>query len=656
MATREEDVVVPIITNTSPEDTSHSNSSPEMNTELIPAFNPDVSVLHIEAWGIEYSHTRPHVTPFSSGSSGSGFVVMHLDETYIVTNAHVAEAERLTVKFPRGDNTKYEATIISIDSSCDLALLKVDNVAFNERAVPIPLLERSPKIDDCIEVHGFPMGGKTVSKTRGTVSRVENQHNYAHSNIQLPVAQLTAAIAPGNSGGPVICNNMLIGVAFQGIRGVEGSGQIIPVSIVKHFLMHNKMIGDVHHSSFPELNIKTSKLNSLTKTSLGLASTTTGLKVKSVPSLSCSGTLLQENDILTHIDGIQIHDDATVMLEDGMFEPYDVLIKRKHIGDTVSISFIRGNTSHACDITLNKAHGANDLVPLIPNYIQPNFYWDSGLLFQTLTKNFLSSTYSNTAKIKKYRNISRDEDNEEVVFISSIIPKSYAQDADGNNIYNDDAKDYKNMKISHVNGTKIKTLADLIITMQNTTSASIKLTLDDDDADDLEIPKASHLENLMLMREFSIAELCSSSYNRFIREISFADVPEMCLFHNSLTQLEILEEVSPPAPPPTPSDVEADREEIIDGSEPNSPNQVDSEAELDGTHIDHSNVEETGAVVNNTIMTGEQNIMLPASNLFQFQQHLDTHPTTKRSRAGATTIASSSEDKPNTAKKRRFIE
>ncbi|KAG6500285.1 hypothetical protein ZIOFF_040128 [Zingiber officinale] len=58
----------------------------------------------------------------------------------------------------------------------------------------------------------YPLGGDTISVTKGMVSRIE----YAHGSSDLLGIQIDAAINPGNSGGPAFNDRgECIGVAFQ---------------------------------------------------------------------------------------------------------------------------------------------------------------------------------------------------------------------------------------------------------------------------------------------------------------------------------------------------------------------------------------------------------------------------------------------------------
>lgn len=63
-------------------------------------------------------------------------------------------------------------------------------------------------------------GGDTICVTKGIVSRVESGE-YMNSSIELLKILTDATIDYGNSGGPVVCGNKVVGVAFQGFPNLE---------------------------------------------------------------------------------------------------------------------------------------------------------------------------------------------------------------------------------------------------------------------------------------------------------------------------------------------------------------------------------------------------------------------------------------------------
>ena len=85
---------------------------------------------------------------------------------------------------------------------------------------------------DRVSVLGFPIGGERMSLTQGVVSRIEVTP-YAQSERRLLAVQIDAAINEGNSGGPVLDGNSLVGIAFQALEQAESVGYMIPTPVVE---------------------------------------------------------------------------------------------------------------------------------------------------------------------------------------------------------------------------------------------------------------------------------------------------------------------------------------------------------------------------------------------------------------------------------------
>ncbi|KAE9463934.1 hypothetical protein C3L33_04066, partial [Rhododendron williamsianum] len=148
----------------------------------------------------------------------------------LLTNAHCIEYGTQVKVKRRGDDTKYVAKVLARGVECDIALLSVENEEFWKGAESLQL-GHLPRLQDAVTVVGYPLGGDTISVTKGVVSRIEVT-SYAHGSSELLGIQIDAAINPGNSGGPAFNDQgECIGVAFQGVlvRRVEPTSDAINV-------------------------------------------------------------------------------------------------------------------------------------------------------------------------------------------------------------------------------------------------------------------------------------------------------------------------------------------------------------------------------------------------------------------------------------------
>ncbi|WP_217924632.1 S1C family serine protease [Miltoncostaea oceani] len=171
-----------------------------------PAFDPQTlyqeaagSIAFIESVGAD-----------GQAGSGSGFVV---EGDRILTNEHVvSDARSVMVSFP-SDREPRVATVVGVDVSADLALLKV-----NQGTLP-PALSLGSATDlspgQPILVIGAPFGLE-LSASTGIVSALNRQIVAPDGLLISNTIQTDAAVNPGNSGGPLLdAEGRVVGVATQ---------------------------------------------------------------------------------------------------------------------------------------------------------------------------------------------------------------------------------------------------------------------------------------------------------------------------------------------------------------------------------------------------------------------------------------------------------
>src|SRR5689334_15417381 len=216
---------------------------------LARAADPERSVIQIFTFAQQPIWDAPWRFDAVRRMGGSGFVIKG---KRIMTNAHVVSWGRQIIVRRYQDPRPYVAEVEHVGHDCDLAVLTVKDEHFFENLEPLELGDL-PKVRSAVVTYGYPAGGEEISYTRGVVSRIELE-TYAHiGNRRLLTCQTDAAINPGNSGGPVIQDDRVVGVAFQGMAGLENTGFFIPPPVIEHFL---KDISDGHYDGFPQAGIR----------------------------------------------------------------------------------------------------------------------------------------------------------------------------------------------------------------------------------------------------------------------------------------------------------------------------------------------------------------------------------------------------------------
>lgn len=195
------------------------------------------STVQIHATIREPEMTRPWTKSPPQEATGSGVVI---SGNRILTNAHVvAYAQRLFVQ-PYQSSDRLEARVVAMDTGIDLAVLTLEDESLFDELPPAQLAERSPNVGATVTALGYPIGGDALSITEGVISRVEYT-SYGEDTFGLQV-QIDAALNPGNSGGPVVLDGAVIGLAFSGLDFAENIGYVIPVEEVELFL--EQTVGD----------------------------------------------------------------------------------------------------------------------------------------------------------------------------------------------------------------------------------------------------------------------------------------------------------------------------------------------------------------------------------------------------------------------------
>ncbi|MGH1428209.1 MAG: S1C family serine protease [Arenicella sp.] len=334
------------------------------------------------------SSAADYFTPWSmlgSGQSGgSGSIIAN---QRILTNAHViANASYIQVQ-RQGGSKKYRAFVEFVSNETDLAILTVEDDAFfeNSKALKIGKL---PETQTTVEAYGFPRGGKTLSITKGVLSRVEHQ-SYAHSNGFFLAGQIDAAINPGNSGGPIIVNGKIVGVVMQGNFGKasENQGYFIPPSIINHVLDDIK---DNRYDGFLEMQVSVQSMeNPALKAFHGMKAGQTGVLVTQVSEGGTSDGILEPGDVLLKVDDFSIADDKTIMFRDKQRTHFKYALDQHAYDDPAKFTFLRDGKEFSVEVS-GKNKLKNPTLARDETFSQlPDYYIYGGIVFVPLNMNLI---------------------------------------------------------------------------------------------------------------------------------------------------------------------------------------------------------------------------------------------------------------------------
>jgi len=421
------------------------------------ALEPKSSVVRI----VNYSQRGDWYSPWDvsgvSESSGSGFIV---SDGLVMTNAHVVSNSRLLLILVHNDPNPYVAEVVHIAHDTDLALIRPTEPGVLDR---IPRLSFGDELDlgTTVETLGYPMGGTQVSSTRGVVSRIEEQL-YLHSGKDLHLTvQTDAAINPGSSGGPVVQDGVVVGVAFQANLNLQSVGFFIPMEVIERFL---RDVEDGRYDGYPELGVDSSGLENPAPRSLaGMREDETGVRIHRVYRQVSADGRLRDGDVLLSIDGRQVANDGSVADGDGRI-PYGLLVDRKQIGETVSIRVLRDGARLDFEIPLSGYPAAETQGHIYDR--PPRYFIYGGLVFVPLNRETLK-TYG-----MEWQSLADEEMLHEFLVRPLAEPDLMLAERVVllrrlKHPVNADMAWYRNQIVERVNGNPIANLEDLVDTLQN---------------------------------------------------------------------------------------------------------------------------------------------------------------------------------------------
>lgn len=282
--------------------------------------------------------------------SGLGSGVILSADGYIVTNNHVIDgAEKVEVLL--NDNSTYEAKIIGTDEATDLALLKIS--ADNLHAITFGDSE-TLKVGEWVIAVGNPFGFNSTV-TAGIVSakaRSLNHSGRGGMGIESYI-QTDAALNPGNSGGALVnLKGELVGInsaIYSNTGSYSGFSFAIPTTIVKKVITDIRTYGSVQRAV---LGCTIAELTSELAKEKGITAVKSGLLIHDVNDRSTAKELgLQENDVLTAINGVQVKNKAELVEQLNKFRP----------GDKISVTYYRDNKRITKEATLRNTQGNTDI-------------------------------------------------------------------------------------------------------------------------------------------------------------------------------------------------------------------------------------------------------------------------------------------------------
>lgn len=197
------------------------------------------------------------VAIFGNGGAGGGSGVLISSDGYALSNFHVTSGAGNFMKCGLNDGVLYDAVLVGIDPTGDVALIKL----LGRDDFPFATIgdSDSVKVGDWAYAIGNPFLLATDFHPTVTYGIVSGVHRYQYpAGTFLEYAdciQVDSSINPGNSGGPLFNDNgELVGINGRGSfekrgRVNSGAGYAISINQIMHFLDHLRSGRVVDHAT-----------------------------------------------------------------------------------------------------------------------------------------------------------------------------------------------------------------------------------------------------------------------------------------------------------------------------------------------------------------------------------------------------------------------
>ncbi|MFH0951997.1 MAG: trypsin-like peptidase domain-containing protein [Patescibacteria group bacterium] len=283
-------------------------------------------------------------------SSGSGFIISA--DGLILTNKHVVSQEKVDYSVLLPNGTSYDAEIIALDPTNDLAFLDIE-----ANDLPTVTLGDSDSLvtGQTVIAIGNALGQYENTVTRGIISglsrTIEAGGSGGLSETLEDTIQTDAAINLGNSGGPLLnITGQVVGVN----TAISTQGQLIGFAIpinqaktdIASIQKNGKIVRPFLGVRYVVINEQMQKVNDLAVDHGALlvkGSNSDQLAV--VPGSPADKAGLEENDIILEINGKEIKEGQSLAR----------LLAEQQSSDTVTMKVLHDGEEKTVEATLSES-------------------------------------------------------------------------------------------------------------------------------------------------------------------------------------------------------------------------------------------------------------------------------------------------------------
>ncbi|MDC8758604.1 S1C family serine protease [Janthinobacterium fluminis] len=412
--------------------------------------------------------------------TGSGVVI---EGRRILTNAHVVGyASQVQVQANQAGD-KVSASVVAISRGMDLAVLKLDDESFFNGRPALPRANVLPEVRDAVFAYGYPTGGTSLSITKGIVSRIEFVPiHYPVSGLRV---QIDAAVNPGNSGGPVIAGDKMVGLAFAGASNAQNIGYIIPNEEIELFL---RDVAAGRQDAKPAMFDTMQTLeNPAMRRFLKLDKSVEGAVVVQHAGRGDAAYPLKEWDVVTRIGDYPVDNQGMVKLGANARVRFQYRVQQLAKNGFVPLTVVRNGKP--LTVQLPVAPARPQLIPSLQG-AYPSFFIYGPIVFSRATAEFMAGPASNPGTLQAMSFVANplvtrrgdepDAEHEELVVVSSpFFPHKLVAG------YNNRSGSV----LQSLNGVPVRSLGHLVALLRDSQDELLTLRFDQRGVETIVLPR-----------------------------------------------------------------------------------------------------------------------------------------------------------------------
>lgn len=371
------------------------------------------TVVQVFSHVAEFDFKQPYKTPRQFTSTGSGFFIN--DAGDLITNFHVIDQARsIWVQVPSLGKRIVDVEVVGVSPDRDIALLRLTDQGkkivkeyFDE--IPCLSLGNSDLIrrSDEVMALGYPLGQQSLKSTTGVISGREGN-----------LIQMSAALNPGNSGGPLLnVNGEVVGVNTATVLNAQNVGYIIPINELR------VVLSDLYKVKLlrkPFLGILfTNATESLTEF-LGNPKPGGCYVTEVIGNSTLQKAGVQRGDMIYEINGhkIDVYGDMNVVWSEDKISLVDY-VSRLSIGQDVNLVVYRKGERK--DMTIKFSQAALPAIHRVyPGFEQMDYEVFAGMVVMELTMNHVQIFAKIAPGLLRYAEMKNQSEN--TLIITHIFP------------------------------------------------------------------------------------------------------------------------------------------------------------------------------------------------------------------------------------------